>query len=192
MSQTQEFIAAVIRNFPEFPESVQQSLIEDQRSLRELLLQMERTFTVVKVDGTAPLDYPEDVKEALRPDLAEGCSSESYPHMLEQWVHGGQKKEKPVAGQVVYNCLEAKDVLHLCLGLRDLVGMAKKGRAYLKGYFRNQMIVGWKSVARDTKGHLKVPVLCVLESDYWIHWRDLENAFDERYVTFGLIIPPVE
>ena len=132
--------------------------------------------SLIHVDRTTPLVYPDWVTKALHPELENIGPAEFDVEQLECWLHSDQKKGV-AKGEIICKYLETNDMLAGCLGLRDLQAIQKRGLAFVRKHFQGQAVFGWRSVVLDRSGNLRVPCLCGDGGGVVVDWRWLVDGW---------------
>ncbi|PIR40163.1 MAG: hypothetical protein COV33_01205 [Candidatus Zambryskibacteria bacterium CG10_big_fil_rev_8_21_14_0_10_34_34] len=138
---------------------------------------------IIRPNRTTSPVYPDWKEELLHPELELTGPARYNISQVEQWLHDGQKRDKWVKGQVIYEYLKDNQMLNSCLSLADLLAIQAKGINFFRQHHKGKAIFGWKSVVRRRDGHLYVPCLCedggeVVLDWYWLggDWYDSDPA----------------
>ncbi len=126
---------------------------------------------IIRVDRSIRPSYPDWMKEVMHPELELAGSAEYDISAIAQWLHDGQKDGKCIEGNKIYDHLKKTDTLKICLGLRDLEEIQKKGIAFFRKYFKDKEVLGWASIVRHHKGGLGVSSLYEHCGNVVLHWR---------------------
>jgi len=127
--------------------------------------------TTIRPNRTTSPVYPDWKKEVLHPESELTGPAEYSISRVEQWLHEGQKGDKWVKGQVIYEYLKDNQMLESCLALEDLLAIQAKGINFFRQHFKGKAIFGWKSVVRHRGGYLRVPYLCEGGGGVVLSWR---------------------
>lgn len=125
---------------------------------------------IIRVDRSIRPSYLDWMKEVMHPELENAGPAEYDISAIEQWLHDGQKDGKYIEGNKIYNHLKKADALKICLGLRDLEEIQKKGIAFFRKHFKGKVVFGWAGIVRDRDGHLNVPFLCEIGGKVVLNW----------------------
>ena len=118
--------------------------------------------TIVSIDRSAPLTYPDWVKGALHPEL-ENVGPEKID--LANLGHLSLPKQiTDSAGYLeVFQYLRDNDLLKNCLGFREAEEIRKKGVNFFRKHFGNKPVYFWKNIAEEKNGN---PLLLMAQA-YW-------------------------
>lgn len=132
--------------------------------------------SLIYVDRTANIVYPDFVKEPLYADLEKTGPSEFDVMKLEQWLHPKQQTGV-VVGNDIHEKLKAEILLDGCLGFRELLAIQAKGIGFFRKHFRGKAVFGWRGVARNRDGRLGVPCLVEYGDVVVLGWGWLDGDF---------------
>jgi len=131
--------------------------------------------SIIRVNRSSPLSYPDWMKEVMHPELENTGPAEYDILAVEQWLHDGQKDGKWIKGDEIYAHLKKNNMLKTCLGLHDLEEIQKKGIAFFRKYFKNKAVFGWKGIVRHRSVNLSVPCLCEHGGKVVLDWYWTDN-----------------
>ena len=134
---------------------------------------------IIRVDRSIRPSYPHWVKMVMHPELEDKGPAEYDISVVEQWLHDGQKDGKRVKGNEIYDHLKKTDTLKICLGLRDLEEIQKKGITFFRKHFKGKAVFGWAGIVRDSGGHLLVPDLYEDDDEVVLSWYWTDGDWDD-------------
>ena len=142
--------------------------------------------SIIRVDRTSTLVYPDWVSKVLYPELentgpAEYDGTRLGHFLLPDQVNG------VVTGNQIHEHLKQNNMLESCLGLRDLLMIKEKGIAFFRANFKGKAAFGWRSVVRRRDGSLDVP--CLIEGGDAVvvcwGWLDRDWYADDPALRFA-------
>ncbi|MBI2439609.1 MAG: hypothetical protein HYV45_03375 [Candidatus Moranbacteria bacterium] len=136
--------------------------------------------TLIRVDRSVPLVYPNWVKTVMHPELELTGPVEYDLGTIDPWLHDGQKNGRYMEGHKLYEYLKNKKMLESCLSLRDGEEIQKKGLAVFRKFFHGKAVFLWKSVVRSRHGNLFVPSLYG-DDEVVVHWHCLDNGWNDGH-----------
>ena len=136
--------------------------------------------SIIRVDRTAKLVYPDWAKEVLHPELENTGPSEYDGTKLEQFLLPEQKTGT-VIGNQIHKHLESNNMLPSCLGLHDLNAIQQKGIAFFRQNFKGKAVFGWRSVVRHRGDNLYVPCLCEGGGEVVLYWLWLDDRWNSSH-----------
>ncbi len=131
--------------------------------------------TLINVDRTIDLVYPDWVKTVMHPELEDKGLVEYDLVNVEQWLHDDQKDGK-VQGSKIYDKLQEDNnvILKTCLTLRDGKEIQKNGVDAFRQLFKDKVLFLWGSVVQDCNGNLYVPYLNGNSNRIILIWQRLD------------------
>ncbi len=138
--------------------------------------------TLIRIDRSVKLTYPDYMKEVVHPDL-EGVGPAEYDMtQVKLLVHDDQKYGGQTKGEKIYEYLKAIDVLKECLCFKDALAIKGSRIVAFRKAFGNDVVVCWRSVMRDHDGCLYAPI--VYGEDNWVimRWLFLGEVFYSNFL----------
>lgn len=128
----------------------------------------------VCIDRSIRPIYPSWVYKVLHPELEGNGPPELDLSKIELWIPDDQKIQPAawIQGDLIYEYLQAQNLLDECLGLRDGEEILKQGLDTFTKFFAGKSLFLWKSVALDYDhdGGLEVPYLQEFRGQVVISW----------------------
>lgn len=140
---------------------------------------------MVHVDRIDRLIYPDWFAGLEHPELGNVGLAEYNASELVIWFAPGQ--ENVIGGMQIYNYLIENSLLSTCVGLADLIEIQKKGICLFRENWKSQTITGWRSVAHDHNGDLRVPALCVYGNELILQWNWLNHNWTANNPTLRFV-----
>jgi hypothetical protein len=131
--------------------------------------------TIIRVDRSVRPAYPDWSKVVMNPELENTGPAEYDLAKIEQWLHDGQKGERYMRGQAIYDHLKSNNLLDSCLGLTDGIAIQQKGIEVFRRFFSGKAVFLWRSVVRNDLGSLSVPCLYEDDGEVKLRWYWLDN-----------------
>lgn len=143
---------------------------------RSEIVPVESIDTVIKIDRSAPLNLPKDVKQIIDSELESLGPAEIDIKNLQRWTYPGPYDKLGWAnGDDIRQYLKNQNLLKNCLGLREAIELQKKGASFFLKYFGRGQITFWKTLALFDWGMILRPIV--------------EAILPHRKVTIGGTIP---
>ena len=133
---------------------------------------------IIRVDRSVRPSYPEWTKTVMHPELEVTGPAEYDINKVEQWLLDSQKEGGLTRGTTIHNHLKDTKMLKICLGLRDLEEIQKKGVTFFRKYFKGKAVFAWQGVVLNRNGRLFVPYLCESGDEVVLVWDWLDDDFD--------------
>jgi len=144
-----------------------------RKKIRRLVVRIKYD-TIVHVDRSVLLVYPDWVKEVVDHEVETDGPSEYDLSESELWLHDVQKNGWPNA-RLIYEHLKKNGMLCSCAGLADGIEIQKKGVVIFRELFGEKSIVFlWRSVVLSHGGCLVVPYLHASSNEVLIGWHNLD------------------
>lgn len=116
----------------------------------------------IYVDRSIRPSYPRFVGRILYEEWEKFAPTEYDISQVKLSFCIGQSGDGKIRGSKIHATLRENNNLGICLGLRDLEEIKKKGVNFFKKHFRDQKLFAWKGVACELDGNeLAAPYLCV-------------------------------
>jgi len=132
--------------------------------------------TIIRVDRSARLVYPNWVIKVMHPKLEAAGPAEYDLGQVEQFLHE-QQKEGLVEGNELYEFFKDSNLLAKCLGLADLLAIQAKEIDFFQKYFYDKWVFGWRSVVQHNCGRFRVSSLDGHDGEVKLHWYWLVSGW---------------
>ncbi len=134
--------------------------------------------TLIRIDRSVKLVYPDWVKEIADPEL-EGVGPAEYDMTkVELWPHDNQKYGGFVTIRMVYDYLKSSNKLRNCLGLEDALEIQKNGIVAFRKVFGYKVPICLRSVVVDQNGW-RVPYFFGSVDEIVQHWFWLDRSLND-------------
>ncbi len=155
-------------------------VIDGRAEIREIQYLAEISDTIIRVNHSISLVYPDWMEEVLHKDLELFGPSEYEIGLVEEWYHP-QQKNGVVNGEVIHKYIIDNDILKDQLGLADLLAIQAKGIAFFRKYYAGKVVFGWRSVVRHDVVLLHVPCLFENGKEVIVRWDWFGLGWKSKY-----------
>lgn len=132
--------------------------------------------TLIRVSRSIRPVYPDWVKTVMHPEFESTGPAEYDLGQVELWLHDGQKNDRYMEGNKLYEYLKEQKMLEICLSLRDGEEIQKKGPTVFRKFFRGPVFL-WKSIVQNRDDDLLVPYLTGGGDEVAVSWNWLGNGW---------------
>jgi hypothetical protein len=126
-------------------------------------------------------------KKVRYPELEMTGPDQFDVRQLERWIHPNGQEDPDTFGSTILEYLEENSMLTSCLGVRDLLGIKRRGLGFFKKHFQGKLFFGWRSVVQVTyedapdAPELVVPCLGLFTGEVVLDWRGVTVTWDSNY-----------